>query len=249
MAKIFFNPGNISVEVTPGALISEAAHQAGIDITQPCGGQGRCGRCAVIVERGPVRRRSTLRLSAADVQAGWALACQTVIEGDAVITVPPQEKIERRLTSDKSAAKVELPFDYDYERAQNVRAFYARVDPPSYADNTDDLARLARALKTQHGIEGLTAKLGALQTLSESLRAGEWDVTALIELDTWQQPGGPPRLIAVRPGYVDAVWGVAIDIGTTSNVVYLVNLVSGEVVDTAADYNGQVKRGEDVISR
>jgi len=249
MPQIIFNPGGSTVNVPAGSLIQEAARKAGIEIGMPCGGQGRCGRCAVIVESGPVRRRSTIRLSAADVQAGYALSCQTVMDGDVIVTVPPQDKIERRLTSDKSAAKVTLPFAYNSERDQSVRAFYVRVDPPSYADNTDDLGRLSRALATQHGIQNVYATLGTLQQLSEALRASDWDVTAILEMDTWLSPSGPPRLITVFPGYTETTWGVAIDIGTTSNVVYLVNLESGEVVDTAADYNGQVTRGEDVISR
>ena len=106
MPQVIFNPGGKRSIVPAGSLIQEAARKAGIEIGMPCGGQGRCGRCAVIVESGPVRRRSTIRLSAADVQAGYALSCQTVVDGDVVVTVPPQEKIERRLTSDKSAAKV-----------------------------------------------------------------------------------------------------------------------------------------------
>jgi uncharacterized 2Fe-2S/4Fe-4S cluster protein (DUF4445 family) len=249
MPRIVFHPGGVEIAVPAGTLIQEAARQAGVEIGMPCGGQGRCGRCAVVVESGAVRRRSTMRLSAADVQAGYALACQTVVDGDAVVTVPPQEKLERRLTSDKSAAKVALPFAYDYTRDQTVRTFYVRVDPPSYADNTDDYARLERALATQHDIHGIRATLGTLQHLSEDLRAADWDVTVVLEMANWLSPEGPPRLIAVLPGYVEATWGLAIDIGTTSNVVYLVNLETGDVVDTAADYNGQITRGEDVISR
>ena len=249
MPTVVFNPGGVEINVPVGALIQEAARKAGIEIGMPCGGQGRCGRCAVIVESGPVRRRSTLRLSAADVQAGYALACQTVVDGNVVVTVPPQEKLERRLTSDKSAAQITLPFPYDYARDQTVRTFYVRVDPPTYADNTDDFARLSRALATQHGIQNVRATLGTLQRLSEDLRAADWDVTAVIEMGTWLSPKGPPRLIGVLPSYVGATWGLAIDIGTTSNVVYLVNLETGDVVDTAADYNGQITRGEDVISR
>ncbi len=80
-----------------------------MEISQPCGGQGRCGRCAVKIENGDVRRRSTLRLSAEDIEMGYALACQTVIEGDVSITVPPQEKIERRLTTDRTVAEVTIP--------------------------------------------------------------------------------------------------------------------------------------------
>ena len=249
MPKVVFNPGGVEINVPVGSLIQEAARKAGIEIGMPCGGQGRCGRCAVIVESGPVRRRSTMRLSAADVQVGYALSCQTVVDGDVFVAVPPQEKLERRLTSDKSAAQITLPFPYDYARDQTVRTFYVRVDPPTYADNTDDFARLSRALAVQHGLQNVRATLGTLQRLSEDLRAADWDVTAVIEMGTWLSPDGPPRLIGVLPGYVGATWGLAIDIGTTSNVVYLVNLETGDVVDTAADYNGQITRGEDVISR
>ena len=80
------------VMVSAGELVVEAAHRAGVEIQQPCGGQGRCGRCAVRIESGRVRRRSVLRLSQADLDAGYALACQTVVEGDVSIVVPPPEK-------------------------------------------------------------------------------------------------------------------------------------------------------------
>src|SRR5512139_849316 len=101
---VYFDTAPEPVRVPTGTLVSEAARLAGVEILQPCGGQGRCGRCTVRVESGTVRRRSTLRLSLGDVEAGYALACQAVIEGEAHIIVPPQEKIERRLTSDRTAA-------------------------------------------------------------------------------------------------------------------------------------------------
>src|SRR5512139_824492 len=92
---------NAAVKVPTNTLLADAAQLAGIEIGQPCGGQGRCGRCAVQVTAGSVRRRSTLRLSPIDVAQGYALACQTVVEGDVKIHIPPQEKIERRLTTDR----------------------------------------------------------------------------------------------------------------------------------------------------
>ena len=101
------------VRVPTGTLLSEAARLAGVDIGQPCGGQGRCGRCAVQVTQGDVRRRSSLRLSSEDVAQGFALACQSVVEGDIIVIVPPQEKIERRLTTDRTAIEVSVPADYD----------------------------------------------------------------------------------------------------------------------------------------
>ena len=86
--KVKLLPEEKSVEVPTGTLITEAAISAGLEITQPCGGQGRCGRCAVKIEEGVVRKRSTIRLNTDDLESGWALACQSLIEGDAVISIP-----------------------------------------------------------------------------------------------------------------------------------------------------------------
>jgi uncharacterized 2Fe-2S/4Fe-4S cluster protein (DUF4445 family) len=242
--------GTATVEVPYGITLSDAALEAGVDLNIPCGGQGRCGRCAVIVEEGTVRRRSTLRLSAADVDAGYALACQTVVEGDARVSVPAQEKIERLLETDKTAAKITVPFAYDPALHQSIRRVSLAIDPPTLADNTDDMSRLRRALAQQAGISDVRARLSVLQKLGAALRADHWNVTAVIETDTWDMPNGPPRLVDVLPGdRSHENWGLAIDIGTTSNVVYLVNLINGDVVQQAADYNGQIRRGEDVISR
>ena len=241
----------------------------------PCGGQGRCGRCAVIATpllsgEGPeegrvgVRRRSTLRLTAEDLAAGYALACQTVVEGDAVITIPPQEKIERRLVTDKTAAKVTLPFTYDPTWQQPMRLVALTLDPPSTADQTDDWSRLKRALIATREVPDLVADLPTLRRLGTALREHKWAVTAVIEMDTWDRPNGPPRLVGLLPasplappaggggeegGTRGGLWGAAVDIGTTTVSIYLVDLLTGEVVARAAEYNGQITRGEDVISR
>ncbi len=228
----------------------------------PCGGQGRCGRCAVIAQDGAgIRRRSTVRLTPDDLAAGYALACQTVIEGDAVITIPPQEKIERRLVTDKTATKVVLPFVYDLQQHQSLRLFPLVLDPPTRADQTDDWSRLKRTLATTHGVSDLTADLATLRGLGAVLREYEWKVTAVVEMDTWDRPQGPPRLVDLLPtgdlpmtppppGDTErGLWGAAVDIGTTTVSLYLVDLLTGEVLTKAAEYNGQIKRGEDVISR
>ncbi|MCB0162255.1 MAG: 2Fe-2S iron-sulfur cluster binding domain-containing protein, partial [Caldilineaceae bacterium] len=94
---VTFEPTHADVTVPVGTLVVEAAQAAGLDLHVPCGGQGRCGRCAVQVDTGVVRRRSSLRLSPDDVARGYALACQTVLEGDASITLLPQEQVVRRL--------------------------------------------------------------------------------------------------------------------------------------------------------
>jgi uncharacterized 2Fe-2S/4Fe-4S cluster protein (DUF4445 family) len=245
------NDKQTPVEVSTGVLLSDAAQLAGLDIGQPCGGQGRCGRCAVQVTDGNVRRRSTLRLSPGDVEQGFALVCQTVVEGDVSIYVPPQEKIERRLTTDRVVAEVTVPEGYEYPSDQTVRRIHLELTPPSMDDQTDDWSRLQTALRLQANIKKINVSLNQLQTIGDVLRIGEWNVTAVLEypLEDLEQP---VRLISLQPHHVDEyspLWGCAIDIGTTTVSVWLVDLVSGQVRAQVAEYNGQIARGEDVISR
>ncbi len=245
-----FLPADVTVQVPTGTLVTEAAQRAGIDLNMPCGGQGRCGRCAVIVQSGDVRRRVTIRLSQDDLAAGYALACQSVIEGDAVIEIPPQERIERRLTTEKAARRVVVPFPYQWREHQPIHRYFVQLTPPTLDDQTDDWARLQRELARQYDVRGLTADLATLQRLGTTLRSADWAVTATVEMDTWDRPQGPPRLVDILPGDLsDESWGLAVDIGTTTVSAYLVDLVSGQVVQQAAEYNGQIARGEDIISR
>jgi uncharacterized 2Fe-2S/4Fe-4S cluster protein (DUF4445 family) len=260
---IHFEPGNVTVDVPSGTTLGEAARKAGFDLNQPCGGQGRCGRCAVLVDnaRSAARRRSTIRLSPEDLAAGYALACQTVVEGNCSVTIPPQETIEQRLTTQKAAARVHVPFDYDADRHQSVRRYFLRLDPPDYSDQTDDWSRAQRELARQ-GVKDVRTSLAVLRQMGAILRGempgvedGEircepWEVTAVVALDRWETPEGPAEVLAVLPGdQVDRNFGVAIDIGTTTVTVWLVDLESGDVVAQAGDYNAQIGRGEDVISR
>lgn len=255
MVTVRFQPMDRTIQVEEGTRLSDAALAAGIELGLPCGGQGRCGRCAVLVQDGHIYRQPDQRLSTEDVTAGYILACQTNVQSDVTIYIPDQ-KIERKLQADRTAQRVEVPFSYDYLRDQSLRKYVVTLTPPSIDEQTDDWSRVKRELSSQHGIEGLTVQLPVLRRLAAALRAEQWVVTLVVEMDRWDSPAGPPRLVDILPGDYrfhtegsDALWGVAIDIGTTTNVVWLANLVSGEVVAQAVDYNGQIARGEDVISR
>jgi uncharacterized 2Fe-2S/4Fe-4S cluster protein (DUF4445 family) len=238
-------PAQATAEVPTGTLVAEAIQQAGLQIAQPCGGQGRCGRCAVIVEQGAVRLRSTIRLSAADLEAGYALACQAVIEGDAVVLIPEQERIERRLVTDKSARGIELPFAYDPAALQSVVAQQLELPPPSLQDGADDLARLQRGL-ADLGYDRVDVPLPVLRRIGEVLRQSEWLPWVLLE--RLEPFNGAARLVELSAEPLRPI-GLALDIGTTTVSAYLVDLASGEVLNSAAEYNGQIAAGEDVISR
>lgn len=243
--KITLLPSQETLDVLTGTLITEAIQEAGLEIVQPCGGQGRCGRCAVILEGDGARRRSTIRLSEQDLQAGYALACQTVIEGDVSITIPEREAVARRLVTDKLVAEVEVPFPYDPDRLQTVRVMQVNLKEPTYDDNRDDVSRLETEL-AQNGYSQVAIPLGLMRKISEVLRASDWSPWLIFEI--LDPKTKQIRLIDMSPDQIKPV-GLAIDIGTTTITTYLVNLETGEVIGSAAEYNQQISRGEDVISR
>ncbi len=241
------------VAVSTGTLLSEAARLAGVQLTQPCGGQGRCGRCAVQVTSGTVRRRSALRLTTQDIANGYALACQSVVEGDLTVIVPPQEKIERRLTTDRIVAEVAVPPGYDSQSAQTVRRLFLSLPEPQLDDQTDDWSRLQTALRQRAGISELRVSLALLQQVGTVLRQGNWQVTVVLDVER-ERLGVPSqaRLIALCPGRQTGdqpLWGMAVDIGTTTVTVWLVDLITGKVEAQVSEYNQQINRGEDVVSR
>ena len=247
---VVLKPSGNAVEVEPGTVLMDAAIAAGVELNIPCGGQGRCGRCKLRVEQGPVSQRPNVHLDADEVADGWVLACQAVIKGDVVVSVPPQEKVERRISERRE--KMAIPIvSCDFAHDPTLKRVCVEVSPPSLQDNTSDLDRFKRDLGKQFGWRDVTTDLAVLSKLAGTLRQGDWTATAVLDFSRWVPEGcPPPRLVDILPeDQTRTSLGVAVDIGTTSNVVYLVDLNSGEVLERAADYNGQIGCGEDVISR
>ena len=256
MPTIRMLPADIEISVSAGATLSDAIEQAGLQINLPCGGQGRCGRCKARVVSGAVRRRSVTRLSQKEIADGWVLTCQTLAQDDDIILeIPSQEEmIVRRIPAEERAAPaIQLPIQCDWQTNPALKRYYLEIEPPSLADNTADFDRVLRALRQQdEDIREVSMALPLLRRLADSLRDADWSVTATLECHDWTTVDGnrQPRLIDLAPGHSgDALYGIAIDIGTTSNVVYLVDLATGDIVDSATEYNGQIACGEDVISR
>jgi len=245
--RVSFLPAGASVDVPTGALIVEAARSAGLELAQPCGGQGRCGRCSVHVEGQGFRRRSTLRLSRADLDAGFALACQTVVEGDLRVTLPPPETLARLLTTDRIAAGDALPFSYDPRTMQSLRVLPVTLPEPSLDDNRDDLARLLAGL-ADAGHSLIDVPLPVLRRMGSALRQAEWKPWVVLQEDVAGRPGAPARLVDIAAAPPRAL-GLAVDIGTTTVSAQLVDLETGETLASTAEYNDQIARGEDVISR
>ena len=252
MAHITFTPSGETIEVPKGTSLLDAAILCELDVPAPCAGQGRCGRCRVRITSGEVERRSNAGLATSEILEGWAVACQTYAgEGAIEIDVPERRTEKVRPHGHAIAEPESLPIVCDYLQNPAVRLFELDIEPPSLADQTSDFDRLRRALRQQHGIEEVRAELLQLKRLGTALRHANWKVTAALEMRDWVDGTYlPPRLLGVYPtAFPQASMGLAVDLGTTSVVAYLVDFTTGRVVDSASAYNKQIACGEDVISR
>jgi uncharacterized 2Fe-2S/4Fe-4S cluster protein (DUF4445 family) len=244
--KVTFLPAGVTVEVPSGTLLHEAAAQAGVEVALPCGAQGRCGRCKVKIEKGKVDRRDSSRLSQEQIEEGWVLSCVARVKGDATVTVPPK-RVKEKAIGETVADKVALPLAFEWPLDPMVQRLLVGMDPPTLENNISDLERLRLALSSQHGIENVAVGLPVMRGLAQTLRAGNWRVAVVLD----KCLSGPcPRLVDLRPAEPSTpLYGIAVDIGTTTVVVYLVDLERGTVRDIVSAFNGQSSYGEDVISR
>ncbi len=143
--------------------------------------------------------------------------------------------------------------DYDPFEGQTIRRIPLTLTPPSMDDQTDDWSRLQTAIRREAGVSDLRASLEMMRELGTILREGELASDCNRSIP---KPGIVPiarrHCSDLQPGHVPAdapLWGAAIDIGTTTVSVWLVDLLTGKVRAQVAEYNQQISRGEDVISR
>jgi uncharacterized 2Fe-2S/4Fe-4S cluster protein (DUF4445 family) len=166
---------------------------------------------------------------------GEVLACQTRPDKDLKVNISVQEK--------QSAGKF-ASFNYLQKISQIVPftyKIYLELNPPSLDDNQDDLSRLKKHL-LQKNID-VHILLKVLRKLSDVLRKSDWKATVTVAT------GRRDEIIEIEPGKIESNFGLAIDVGTTTVAVALINLLSAEVIDVENGYNKQVSFGEDVLSR
>jgi len=249
--RVTFATSGTEVDVPTGASLLDAAQMGGVEVPAPCAGQGRCGRCRVRIVSGEVDRRSNAALAASEVLDGWAVACQTHVR-EAVTIEVPEVREETVRPHGHAVAEPESPaLTTDWQQNPAVRTFAVELEPPTLDDQTSDFDRLRRALAQQHGIPEVRAELLILSRLAHDLRVSNWKLSVTLEMRDWVYGAVlPPRILRLYAGeYRHLSTGVALDLGTTSVVAYLMDFSTGEVLDTASAYNRQISCGEDVISR
>ena len=230
--RVTFQPEGRAVFVLAGTTLVEAAGQAGIVLSQPCGGEGTCGKCRVeVLENAPEPTDADRRhLSPSELAAGWRLACQLSVGADLVVSVPQETRFfEQMILSEGESCQ--YPFQ------PILRKQLIDVPPASIEDQRSDLDRLKAAI----GNGALRADLSLIRALPGLLRSGPQPLTAVLEGDEiqWLEPGDT----------TGGLWGIAFDIGTTSVVGTLMDLTDGSSRCVASRTNPQVHFGDDVVTR
>jgi uncharacterized 2Fe-2S/4Fe-4S cluster protein (DUF4445 family) len=246
---VVFTPSGKRGHFPVGTPVLQAARSLGVDIDSVCGGRGLCGRCQVLVAEGEFAKHGVSSSSASlspfsepekrfsrrvPLAEGRRLSCSARVEADVVIDVPASSQVHRQVVRKEADA-------HAIELNPVVRLHYVQVKQPDMHDPSGDLRRLFEALEAEWSLTGLTCDLSVIQTLQPILRAGAWQVTVAVH--------AAKQIIGVWPGLHELVYGLAVDIGSTTIAAHLCDLASGEVVASAGVMNPQIRFGEDLMSR
>ncbi|RUM36796.1 MAG: ferredoxin, partial [Desulfobulbus sp.] len=253
---IEFLPDNITVTVDKGENLLSAAAEAGVYIHAYCGGDGVCGKCKVVVDEGEVHS-SKSNLKQEDWDKGFRLACLSTVESDLKVTIPEMTtksgkalKRKPKTTRTISAKSLDTLIG-TWEVDPPVSKIYLELDPPTMEDNISDMQRVMRGIKLVMPGDSREPSYDhpeLIKHLPRVLRESDWKITLL--LLRGKNKGETFRIIDVEAGNTTKrLYGLAVDIGTTTCSGVLVDLNTGKIIAEASGYNGQISFGEDVISR
>ena len=246
---VVFTPSGRRGRFPQGTPVLQAARSLGVDIDSVCGGRGICGRCQVLVSEGefpkhgltskvenlsPVGKVEQEYCVTQPLAEGRRLSCSAQILGDVVIDVPSSSQVHKQVVRKEAEA-------HDVELDPLIRLHYVEVQQPDMHDPSGDLRRLEDALEFEWRLTDLACDVIVVQQLQKALRAGDWKVTVAVHAGK--------QIVAVWPGFKEKVFGLAVDIGSTTIAAHLCNLASGEVVASAGLMNPQIRFGEDLMSR
>jgi uncharacterized 2Fe-2S/4Fe-4S cluster protein (DUF4445 family) len=243
MRTVTFLPGYRKIDIVRGSTILDAAQRAGLNINVVCGGLGKCGKCIVYVQSGKTtfdRQKYGRFFTDDELAQGACLACETTIEGDLQVFIPESTLIqEQKILIDGKDTAIDFH--------PSVKKYYVELQPPTLSDPSPDLTRLLWGIQKNGGpvAEKMYVPLEVLREIPGILRHSEWKATGTIAL----VPGGY-RLVDLQENDTSKrLYGAAVDLGSTTIVVYLWDLVSGKVAGIASNYNRQISCGEDILAR
>ena len=209
-------------------------------------GEDHKGRCLI---------RWDSKISAADYDDGYRLACRTAVLSNVIIDVPLESQVDRTALRRKPRRPYVLStvgpdrFIRTWKVDPLVVKLHVKLPVPTLDDNIADLDRLVRELR-KRGIDDVSVDFRVLRDISEIVRSREWSVTATLV----RHKKSSYRLSNIELGNMEREhYCIAIDIGTTTVGGQLLDLGDAEkgpvTLAEVSDYNTQIRFGEDVISR
>jgi uncharacterized 2Fe-2S/4Fe-4S cluster protein (DUF4445 family) len=254
-ALVIFTPSGKRGRFAHGTPVLTAARQLGVDLDSVCGGRGICSKCQITPQYGEFSKHGVT--VEADALTDWnaveerykskrgmlegrRLGCQACVQGDVVIDVPPESQVHKQVIR-KSASQRDIIMD------PATRALYVEVAEPDMHEPTGDFERLVTALQEQWGIGEVAAELPILRRLQPALRKGQWKVTVALHKGN---NDARHRLLDIWPGFHEGgLYGLAIDLGSTTIAAHLCDLHDGRVLASSGVMNPQIRFGEDLMSR
>ncbi|WP_376742049.1 ASKHA domain-containing protein [Pseudorhizobium tarimense] len=253
-ALVLFMPSGKRGRFAVGTSVLEAARSLGVYVESVCGGRATCGRCQIEVQQGnfakhkitsslnhisPVGPKEQRYAEVRTIPEGRRLSCSAQILGDLVIDVPQDTVVNAQVI--RKAATDRL-----FDRNPAIQLCYVEVDEPDMHKPLGDLDRLNLMLEKDWGWTDILVAQHLMPDVQQTLRRGNWGVTAAIHRDL---EGARPNLIALWPGLHNEAYGIACDIGSTTIAMHLVSLLSGRVIASSGTSNPQIRFGEDLMSR
>jgi uncharacterized 2Fe-2S/4Fe-4S cluster protein (DUF4445 family) len=233
--KVLLNPLNLELEAEREDILLDVMRGGGVRIESLCGGKRICGKCRVILEEGEIKVESDAPkkfLSQEELDEGYHLACTVRLLEDCVFTIPTESRVD----SPQILLSAELVID---EIDPSSRKYLLEASP--YVDTPLMIPHRSIKLK---GYDGMQPRVdediyGKLQII------GDGPITATVS-----RTGGFPEIIDVESGDKTCTnYGLAIDIGTTTIVGFLVDLTTGDIVSRASTMNRQITYGEELVTR
>ncbi len=257
MSKVIFQiegGSPVTIECNPGDNLLELARRGNVAIDAPCSGNGSCGKCRVQLLEGEVESIPSRHISQAEWDAGWRLSCNCKVTGDCTVLVPDIASAyrSRMKTADLSSPKEIAIFEEakakllasGIEFSNNFRAVSLTMAEPSLDDTMPDNERLTWAVQEALGVANVQIPFAVMAKLASTLRNHNWSVCVKGEL-----AGDTFRCMEICDPADTAMVGCAIDIGTTTVTMVLIDLLSGKLLAKGSSGNGQIRYGADVINR
>jgi len=234
------------VSVEKGTTLLDAAHAADVPLNASCNGKGACGKCKLILESGEVESQPTPLLTDEEIAKNYLLACQTILHGDVVVRIPEETREKKLKVAGLGKEATDQLIGIVTEISPMFTNIPLELDPPTIDDSVSDLDRLQRGLiKKGWETNCMGVGLTVIHDLSTAMREKNFNITASIIKKLCSN-----EIVRVVPGKEEIhSLGIAIDVGTTSVVVYLVDMNSGSILAATSGHNRQAACGDDVINR